>query len=252
MKKIGWRALAIFAIAFIISLIVTAPATLLARMVEGGSNGRLLLANTSGTLWQGSATPAIRQHSGNLLVLEKLRWDVAVMPLFTGKVTILLRWDNVVQEQAMAVTIAFGQIEFRNALLPLPAGVLGELSPMLQPVQLSGQMFIKSDQFSFSGQGINGIAVADWLNAGSVLSAMNPLGSYRINLAGSGQQLDVSLMTFSGALLLEGKGSFERNQGLRFQGTARAAPDSKDSLNELLGNFGPEIAPGVHSLSLLR
>lgn len=252
MKKIGWRSLALFAIAFIITLMVTAPATLLARVVEGSSKGHFLLANATGTVWKGSATPAIRQRSGSMLALEKLHWDIALLPLFSGRIITQLRWDNVAQGLPMVATISFDQIEIRNAILPLQAGILGELTPLLQPVQLSGQMLIKSDQFMLSKTGIRGNAVADWTNAGSVLSAVNPLGSYRINLAGAGERLDVTLITTAGVLLLEGMGSFSLNQGLKFQATARAAAESKGSLDELLSNFGPESAPGVHSISLMR
>ena len=252
MKKIGWRAFVLFAIAFIITLIVTAPATLLARTVEAGSNEKFALANASGTVWHGSATPAIRQRTGNLVALEKLHWDIDWLPLFTGKIITRLRWENVEQALPMVATISFNQIELRNAILPLQAALLGELTPMLQPVQLSGKMQIKSDLFTFSKSGINGNAIADWTNAGSVLSTVNPLGSYRINLAGAGERLDVTLITTSGALLLEGSGSFTRNQGLKFQATARATAESKGSLDELLNNLGPESAPGVHAINLMR
>ncbi|HUX90270.1 MAG TPA: type II secretion system protein N [Gallionellaceae bacterium] len=251
MKKIGWRAFAVFAVAFLVVLIVTAPATLLAKIVDGSSSGQFVLANASGTVWQGSATPVIRQRTGNLLALEKLHWDISLLPLFSGKLIAQVRWDNVEQIQPMLATISFSQIELRNAVIPLQAGILGELAPMLQPVQLSGQMLIKSEQFALSRSGIIGNAVADWLGAGSVLSSVNPLGSYRINLTGAGERLDISLMTLSGALLLEGTGNFTRDQGLRFQATARAAADSKGSLDELLSNFGPESAPGVHSINLM-
>jgi len=252
MKKIGKRTFALFIIAFIITLIVTAPATLLGRVVEGASKGQFVLANATGTIWQGSATPALRQRSGNLLAMEKLHWDIAFWPFFTGKIITRLHWDNVEQSQPMLVSVSYNQIELRNAVVPLHAAVLGELSPVMQPAQLSGNMQIKSELLTLSKLGINGNAVADWLNAGSVLSAVNPLGNYRINLTGAGEKLDVVLMTTSGALLLEGKGSFTLNQGLNFQVTARAAADSKGSLNELLNNFGPESSPGVHTLNLMR
>jgi hypothetical protein len=252
MKKISRVSIALFVFVFAGALIATAPATLLAKVVEGVSNGQFVLANTTGTMWKGVATPAIRQRSGSLLALEKLHWDIAILPLFTGKIVTQLNWDNVEQVQPMLVTISFSQIELRNVLIPLHAGVLGEVTPMLQPVQLSGQMQIKSDQLLFTREGVKGDAVADWLNAGSVLSAVNPLGSYRINLTGAGERLDVSLLTMSGALLLEGKGSLTRNQGLSFQITARAAAENKESLKELLNNLGPESTPGVHTLSLMR
>lgn len=252
LKKIGWRAFALFACAFITTLIVVAPATLLAKIAEGSSNGQLVLANAAGTLWHGSATPAIRQRAGRLLVTERLHWDIALLPLFSGKIVTRFQWDNVVQAQPMEATVSFGQIEFRNALIPMQAVIIGELMPMLQPAQLSGQLLIRSDQVTFSKSGINGNAVAEWVNAGSVLSAVNPLGSYSINLAGAGERVGLTLVTTSGALLLEGSGSFTRDQGLKFQATARAAADSKGRLDELLNNLGPESAPGVHSLKLMR
>lgn len=252
MKKIGGGTIALFIIAFIITLIIAAPATLLGRVAEGASKGKFVLANATGTVWQGSATPALRQRSGDLLAMEKLHWDIAFWPLFTGKIITRLNWDNVEQSQPMLVTVTYNQIELRNAVLPVQAAVLGELTPVLQPVQLSGKIQIKSELLTLSKLGVNGSAVADWLNAGSVLSAVNPLGSYRINLTGAGEKLDVTLVTVSGALLLEGKGSFTLNHGLNFQVTARASAESKGSLDELLNNFGPESSPGVHTLNLMR
>lgn len=253
MKKIGWRLYVLFTFSFLLVLIATAPATVLSRIVENASKGQFALANATGTIWHGSAAPAIRQHSGSLQVLETLNWDVVMMPLFTGKLVIKIRWDNVAQAEPMVITVSFSQVEVRNALLPLNASLLGELAPLLKPVQLSGQMQINSPLFTISRlQGMSGNAVGEWKNAGSVLSSIKPLGQYRINLTGSGSRLEMNLSTTSGVLLLEGKGSFAPEQGLRFQGTARAAAESKGSLDELLNNFGPESAPGVHSLNLMR
>lgn len=251
MKKIGWGILALFTVAFVTTLIVTAPATLLAKIVERASKGQFVLANATGTLWKGAAMPAIRQRSGSFLALEKLHWDIALLPMFTGKIVTQFRWDNMGQVQPMVATVQLSQIELRNAVFPLQAGVLAELAPMLQPLQLSGQINIKSDAFTISRAGMKGNAVAEWLDAGSVLSTVNPLGSYRINLTGAGERLDISLMTVSGVLLLEGKGSLALNRGMKFDATARASADSKGSIDELLSNLGPESAPGVHALHLM-
>lgn len=251
-KKTGWRVWALFAIAFIITLLVAAPATLLAKIVEQGSKGQFVLANATGSLWQGSATPALRQRTGKLVALERLHWNIAVLPLFTGKIVAALQWDNVAQGLPMEATISAGRVELRNALVPLQAGILGELLPMLQPVQLSGQLHIRSEQFIIAGSDMTGSAVAEWLNAGSALSPVNPLGSYRINLEGSGERLNITLATITGALLLEGSGSVTRGADVKFQATARAAPGSEGSLGELLSNFGPESAPGVRSINLMR
>ena len=144
------------------------------------------------------------------------------------------------------------RIALRNAFVPLQAGILGELLPMLQPVQLSGQLLLRSDQLIFVNSGMTGNAVAEWLNAGSVLSSVNPLGSYRINLVGTGERLDIALATTAGMLLLEGNGSVTQGAGFKFQATARAAANSAGRLDELLNNFGPESAPGVRSINLVR
>lgn len=252
MKKPGRGAIIIFALAFFVMLIVTAPATLLAKVVESVSNGQLVLANASGTIWQGSATPAIRQRAGSLLALEKLHWEILLLPVLTGKLSSQFRWENNVQEKPMLVTLSMDQLELNNAVLPLTAGLLGEISPLLQPVQLSGQVYIQSEKFILTMQGVNGSAVAEWSNAGSVLSPVKPLGNYRMNLTGAGERLDIELSTISGVLLLEGKGSFTAKQGLHFQVSARASADSKGSINELLSNFGPESSPGVHTLKLMQ
>lgn len=252
MKRISKGTLALFILVFAGGLLVSAPAALLGTVVASASKGQFVLANTAGTLWRGTAIPAIRQRSGNLLPMEKLGWDIDVWALFGGKLQASLRWDHVDQAQPMLLSVTYSQIELRNALLPVHAGILGELVPLLQPAQLSGQILVKSNLFTLGKAGLSGVAVADWAEAGSVLSAVNPLGNYRVRLTGAGERLDVSLETLAGALLLEGSGSFSRSNGMKFQATARAAEGKQDSLRELLNNLGPETAPGVHTLALMR
>lgn len=252
MKKIGWRAWGLFAIAFIFTLLVYVPASLLGRIVEAGSNGQLVLANATGTLWKGSAMPALRQRTGGVAAFEKLHWEINILSLFSGKIVTQLSWENVQHDMPMVATISLDQAELRHAIIPLQAVLLGELTPLLQPAKLSGQIQIKSDHFSYSKAGLNGSASAEWTNAGSVLSAVNPLGSYRIELKGVGEKLDLTLMTTSGVLILEGQGNVTLNQGLQLKITARAAAESKGSIDELLNNLGPQSTPGVHVLNLMR
>lgn len=252
MKKPGKGIIALFVLVLLATLLATAPATLLSAVVEKASKGQVLLANASGTVWQGSAVPALRQRNGNLLPLEKLHWEMTMWQLLTGKLVLQLRWDNVPQPQPMLVTATFSQVELRNAVLPLYAGLLGEAVPLLKPIQLSGQVQIRSPQFTLTRQGMTGQAVAEWSNAGSVLSAVKPLGHYQINLDGAGTRMEIALKTVSGALQLEGKGALTINQGFVFRGTARAAANNAGGLEELLGNFGPQSEPGVHAFSVMQ
>lgn len=252
MKKTGWKINTIFVITFIVTLIATAPAALYGKVAEVSSNGQIALANASGTVWQGSATPAIRQRTGNYLVLERLHWDVSLLPLFTGKIMTHFRWDNWEQAPPMLAIFSLNSIELKNVFLPLHAGILSEFLPLLQPVQLSGQLQVKSENLVVSRQGILGNAVADWINAGSVLSAVRPLGHYRMMLSGDGGKINISLVTMSGILKLDGSGVYAQNTGSKFQVTARSSSANPGEIDELLKNFGPESAPGVHTLDLSR
>lgn len=250
MNCINKRTLLVFALAFIITLIITAPAALLNGWMQRATQGQLVLANTGGTVWHGSATPALPQRDGGLIALGPLHWDVELLPLFSGKLKIILRWDDVPQPVAMEAIFSPGGLELNHALLVLPAAALGGISPLLQPAQLQGQIQIQSEHLLVSSQGIEGVANADWLNAGSALSAVNPLGKYHLTFTGSGDRLHIALATTSGALILDGQGDWSRDRGLEFHGKARAAEGRQDSLVELLAHLGPEESASVHTLTL--
>ena len=250
MNKTGKRALALFILAYLLTLLITAPASLLDRGLHFITDGRLLLANTSGTVWRGAGTPALRGRAGNLIALEPLHWDVAVLPLFTAKIKILLRWDDLPSAAAMEASITFKQIELQHALLLLPAQALEEISPILKPAQFRGQFQIKSDRLVFSKRGTEGAAVVDWQQASSALSSIAPLGNYRLTLNGAGNSINIGLATTSGVLLLEGQGNWSAARGLDFHGKAQAAEGKQDSLAELLRHLGPQETLGVHTLTL--
>ena len=242
--------LIIFSLAFTLTLIITAPAALLNSWMQRATQGQLVLANTGGTVWHGSGTPALPQRAGGFIALGPLHWDVALLPLFSGELKIILRWDNAPQAVPMEVLLSPSRLELNHLRLNLPAAALGEISPLMQPAQLQGQMQIQSEHLIVTPQGMEGVAKADWLNAGSALSAINPLGKYHLTFTGSGERLHIVLATTSGALILDGQGDWSRARGLEFHGKARAAEGKQDSLAELLAHLGPAETAGVHTLTL--
>ena len=250
MNRLGKRVFALFVLAYLLTLIITAPASLLDKILQSMTDGRLLLANASGTLWHGAATPALRQQKGSLVALQPLHWEVAVLPLFTAKIKIRIQWDDLPPASAMETIVSFKQIELQHALLLLPAQVLEELSPILKPAQFRGQFQIQSDHLVFSKRGLEGAAVVDWQQASSALSSITPLGNYHLTLNGAGDSINIGLATTSGVLLLEGQGTWSAPRGLEFHGTARAAEGKQESLAELLSHLGPQKSPGVYSFTL--
>lgn len=244
------RIVALFALAYLLTLLITVPASLLGKCLQYASQGHLLLANASGTVWDGSATPALRTQDGRLVALPFLRWEIAVPSLFTGKIQARLQWADQPPASATDAVISFKQIELHHVLLQLPAQLLEEASPMLKPAQFRGQLQIQGDRLVFSNRGMDGSAIIDWRQASSALSAIAPLGDYRLALNGAGDRIHTWLTTTSGILLLEGEGNWLTGRGLEFHGKAQASAGNYDNLTELLHQLGPEISPGVHGFNL--
>lgn len=239
-----------FAATFVLTLIITAPAALLDQWLQSATAGRLMLARSNGTLWHGHATPAFKLHDGKIVAMEAVHWKISVRPLITGKINIDLWQQDAAQATTLVALPGSGGIELNGLRLSLPAIMLGEIAPLLQPAQLTGQIHIQAKQLFVSDQHIEGVTHADWLNAGSALSPINPLGTYHLTFTGKGDQVQMTLASLSGALMLEGAGNWSISQGLAFQGTARAAEGKEESLAQLLAHLGPQESAGVHALTL--
>jgi general secretion pathway protein N len=240
-----------FVSAFLLTLLATAPASLLDSRVQSATQGRLALAGATGTIWSGTATPALRPQAGSAVVLPPLHWDAARLPLLTGALEVRLQWASQPAVPGMDVIITSGQVELRSAQLRLPARVIEEAAPMLKPAQFRGQLEIHSEKLAYSQRGVEGTATISWKRAGSALSSVDPLGDYRLALKGEGGMVRIALATHSGKLLLDGQGNWSPGRGLEFRGRAQAAPGNREALAELLRNLGPEESPGVHGFSIV-
>lgn len=261
MKLFSKIPVTLFVLTLLITLIITAPATLLNSLVTQATHGRLLFTNIQGSIWQGTATPLIIQKDDLLMPLQQLHWKIHALPLLTGKLSISLWPDDVPQSSAMQAIFSSHQIELKQLRLTIPAAALSEISPQLRLAQLQGKIQIASEHLLLNAQSIAGTANADWLDAGSTLSPVNPLGVYHLTLNGipskgtsdteTANGLNIALTTTSGALILEGNGRWSPTQGLSFHGTAQAAESHKESLGTLLGYMGRQKSPGVYALSLI-
>lgn len=236
---------------FTIAIIVSAPASILSRIISTASNGRIELANTQGTVWRGSANPVLHKRSGGLIALNTAHWDISARALLTGELNIQINWDDESQTVPMHIVVSSSQIELRHAYIPFSATLLEEVSNFLKPAQLRGQIIFRGESLFLTRQGVQGDATADWLNASSLLSNIAPLGHYHFTFSSSPAGLDITLSTISGVLLLAGEGRLTATTGLNFKGTAQAANKKGEALRELLNNLGPEESPGVTTFTLV-
>lgn len=235
----------LFGTVFFISLCIFAPASLMGYVLERASGGKLALAQTTGSLWQGAGI-AILQQKNRQQLLGSYHWSVH---LFSLSVQVQTGDSTPMTLRYMPLS---GHLDIAHPHLSLPASALEIAAPQLGPYQLQGTLEIRSDHLLLDAAGMNGQITVDWLRAASGLSEIKPLGDYRILLHGNGAVLNGELSTLSGKLQLAGEGSFDKASGMRINGTAQAAPGAAaDELNELLHHIGPEMSPGVYTLALM-
>ena len=235
----------LFGSAFLIGLAFFAPASLMGHVLERASGGLLSLAQTSGSVWQGSGIALLKQQS-HYQTLGNYRWQVKFL---SAAIKVQAGESSPMTVRLHPIT---GQVDIDNLHIVLPVSILEIAAPQLGPYQLQGTLDANSDHLTLDASGLNGQIAVDWLQAASALSDIRPLGDYHILLQGNGASLDAKLSTQSGKLLLSATGRYDKSSGMNIDGTAQAAPGAAETeLNELLHHIGPEIGPGVFKLALI-
>ncbi|HKB58704.1 MAG TPA: type II secretion system protein N [Gallionellaceae bacterium] len=243
---------ALFIAAFIAALAIQAPATLLGVLLARRTGGSLVLAQPTGTVWSGTATPVVNLKSAAPLRLGRVTWDISLRTLWRGVILLRVRENDVRQKQPAEILLSPSQADFRNFSMELPAAAMGGLDPLLQAMHFQGRLVISANSIVLGRDGaVTGAAVANWEMAGSDLSPVNPFGTYRLRLTGEGNKVGIVLSTESGCLELNGQGEW-RAGTLAFEASATATGKSKGALRDMLHHLGPETAPGVFSFRLNR
>jgi general secretion pathway protein N len=230
------------------AVLLFAPARWLANAVERATDGRVLLREARGTVWNGSAELALTGGPGSadtLALPDRVDWRVRP------------RWDGAHAEFAVACCtaqpialrahLALGGvlIQFADGQSQWPAALLAGLGTPWNTLQFDGELALSTQSLSVEWvQGRLAIAGRAELRAqrlSSRLSTLRPMGSYRITVLG-GATPTLQLETLEGALHLAGNGQWVGSR-LRFTGTASAAPDSETALSNLLNIIGRRSGP---------
>lgn len=224
------------------TLLVCAPASWLASLVEKKTGGRLTLGDAQGTLWRGSAFiggAASGDGPVTPLLPGRFAWQVSPLSLL-GMVD--LRLEN---KDALAQPVTFkgswSQWQLSPSALLLPAEGLAGLGAPLNTVAPTGSMRLSWTTLQLElAQGavaVNGRTTLEMTDMASKLSAIRPLGSYALALDWHGQQAQLTLSSQKGPLLLSGAGSLN-NGRVQFSGQAQAAEGYEETLANLLNLLG--------------
>ncbi len=235
----------------LLALLAFAPASWLARGLASASDGRLLITETRGSVWNGSGVFVLTggASSRDAAVLPgRLRWTMGMQGL-----GLLLRASQdccINGELQLRIKPGMSRLEIAienraDWLVRWPAGVLAGLGTPWNTLQLGGSLRLQTHDFRLertAGQWRQaGQLDLDLVNLTSRVSTQAPLGTYRLSVAadpahaGAGT---LSLVTMEGALQLSGQGSFGGAGGTHFNGEASSAPGREAALDNLLNIIG--------------
>jgi general secretion pathway protein N len=236
-------ALAGAALGLLLALLLFAPARWLATTVTQGTDGRVLLADVRGTVWNGSAELVLTGGAGSV--------DAAALPTRV-EWRLHPRWNGVAADVSSAccttrpVRVRAGwrwggaHVDIAESQSRWPASLLVGMGTPWNTLQLAGDLRLQTKGLSVewvAGRlAIAGQAELTAQRLSSRLSTLRPMGSYRMTVQG-GQTPTLQLDTLEGSLNLSGSGTWVGSR-LRFSGVATAAPDRESALSNLLNIIG--------------
>lgn len=238
----GW-ALAGALLGLGLALVLYAPAQWLTTVVERATQGRLVLRDARGTLWDGSAhlvlsggsdSPASARLPGRLVWQLRPAWQ-GLRAVLHADCCMQQPWRLDLQLHWSGLTLATSDNQSN-----WPAGLLTGLGSPWNTVQPEGRLSLSTRdlalQWAAGRMALQGSARLDAEQISSRLTPIRPMGSYRITLSG-GTAPAFRVDTLSGSLQLSGTGLWSGGR-LRFEGEANALPEHQDALSNLLNILG--------------
>jgi general secretion pathway protein N len=228
-RKLGIALL--LGLASVITIAVRAPAAWVGDWLEARSKLRLIDAR--GTLWQGSALVGFSDGRETTLVPGRVEWRIHGLNTARIDAQIVHPW----LERPLELSLGAQGVHFAKGSARLPAGVLASAGAPFNTLRPGGVLELAWTDADLRGAALNGQLQIDWRDARSALSTVAPLGSYRLRVTGAGAPPTMELVTLSGPLQMQGKGTMQGSR-IRFNGTAGAEPAMWPALNGLLGVLG--------------
>ncbi|MGH1360043.1 MAG: type II secretion system protein N [Burkholderiaceae bacterium] len=229
----------------VLALVGFAPATIADWGLQKATAGRLGLAETDGTVWQGTGrlvlidvnnrTEGLRTTPG-VAIPGRLSWSVSKLPLILGIVDAQLKLDGM--SDIVRLSGGVGEMRISAGQLSLPSVDLGRLGSPWNTIKPAGALSLRWEGLILREGSFTGRADIELRNMASALTPVNPLGSYRIGVVGEGSQAKLDITTINGPLRLDGNGTWTSRRGVRFTAFATAEDREKDRLRTLLGLIG--------------
>lgn len=213
-----------------------APAGIGDWALDRATNGRLRLADATGSIWNGQGTLVLaepaegadatvrRSTVSGVVVPGRLSWQVRGLPLLVGLLDATISMESM--SQPLRLSGSFGELRGTASSLDLPALDLGKLGSPWNTIRPTAALAVRWEGFTIRQGLFDGKLAIELRDAASAMTPVRPLGSYRVDVTGTGSRAELSIATLSGPLRLAGKGVWDQKGGLRF--TAEAEPEEAE------------------------
>jgi len=243
-------AVAVAVVALAAALIFEAPASLLDARLAAISQGRVRIANATGTLWRGSGDLVL---SGG--TRQAVAWQIDAWPLLRGE----LRgsFTDAASSQSVASFDAGGDhIELRGVDLALPMEAL--LRTLGAPSFLAtagGEVTLHVERLSRGPDALDAQATLQWSDASVPGQRADriALGDVRAELAGIGHEVPGTIVNSGGEVAIQGTLSVSADGsarvGIEVRPREGIAPQRADAIVATLGLVGNPDGKGGYRLA---
>lgn len=226
--------------------LVFAPAQWMASAIGNATGDHVVLAEATGSVWRGRASVVLSpgQEAGiaRVSLPEPLTWELSPWRLLAGTVDLKLAHPSALLQPLQVRADLSGRIELSATTVRLPASVLAGLGAPFNTIRPGGLVSVSWQRLEVQQGRMQGDWVGEWQFASSALSAVSPLGHYRLLASGGFPGTRLQLSTVAGPLEMTGDGTIDDRGSLKFNGRARAMagtdPSTRAQLAGLLALLG--------------
>lgn len=219
------------------------PASGVAGIVASYSHNTVLLSNSEGTLWNGSAQLALKSSENEVVVLPgRVQWKMGLAPAGLKGVLSIPAVGGDLQKISWVLAPASGYLEAGQ--LRMPARILMGLGAPFNTLGLEGDFNIEWPAFRWSYRTMAPVTPVsskiEVLGLSTRVTPVSPIGSYAVVIQSGPAGGSFDLSTRSGPLILTGHGEFQPARGFHFDGQAASDASMQGQLNGLLSILGKQ------------
>lgn len=245
MRARGWIATSLLAVtSAVVAAVGFAPASFADFALQRLSEGRLRVADASGTVWRGAGrlviadqqAPAQGATLSGVVIPGAIRWQLSPRALLVGLLDARIEHESM--RRPVLLTGRPGELRLSPASVSLPPVQLDRLGSPWNTIRPTGALSVTWENVVLREGRFEGRALIDLQQVASALTPVRPLGAYRIEVVGAGPQTQVRIDTVNGPLRLQGSGTWTARGGLKFVAEAQADKAEELRLQPLLGLLG--------------